>query len=83
MGKNTSIILGDHFDKFIKSEIESGRYSSASEIIRSGLRLVEEETKKIKLINEALVIGENSGASKLFDNEAFKQRMRKKYSSNA
>lgn len=79
MARNTSIILGDHFDEFIKSEIEAGRYNSASEVIRSGLRMVEEESKKIKLINEALVIGENSGKSKPFDNEDFKQRMRKKY----
>lgn len=83
MGRNTSIILGDHFDEFIKSEIESGRYSSVSEVIRSGLRLMEEESKKIKLINEALVVGENSGESKGFDNDNFKERMRRKFSLNA
>lgn len=83
MGRNTSIILGDHFDEFIKSEIESGRYNSASEVIRSGLRLIEEESKKIRLINEALIVGEVSGDAKQFDNEDFKAKMRKKYSSNA
>ncbi|MFZ1750691.1 MAG: type II toxin-antitoxin system ParD family antitoxin [Saprospiraceae bacterium] len=83
MSRNTSIILGDHFDEFIKSEVESGRYSSASEVIRSGLRLIEDESKKIKLINEALVVGEKSGESEYFDNDQFKVRMRKKYSSNA
>jgi len=83
MGRNTSIILGKHFDQFIKTEIESGRYSSASEIIRSGLRILEEESKKIRLINEALVSGEESGESIPFDNEEFKKKMRKKISPNA
>ncbi len=83
MGINTSIILGDHFDQFVKSEIESGRYNSASEVIRTGLRLIEDESKKTNLINEALVVGEQSGASIEFDNEQFKKRMRNKYASNA
>lgn len=83
MGRNTSIILGEHFDNYIKSEIESGRYNSASEVIRTGLRLLEEESKRIKLINEALVVGENSGESVSFDNEKFKEEMRKKYLTDA
>ncbi len=83
MSKNTSIILGDHFDKFIKKEIKSGRYSSASEIIRNGLRLLEVEMEKMKTINEALVVGEESGKPKSFDNEKFKARMRKKHKINA
>lgn len=78
MSRNTSVILGEHFDKFIKSELKSGRYGSTSEIIRSGLRLLENEKKKIIAINEALVIGENSGKAKPFNNEKFKLRMRNK-----
>ncbi len=78
MSRNTSVILGKHFDSFIKSEIESGRYRSVSEIIRSGLRLLEDEKKKIIAINEALVIGEQSGTANSFDNENFKIKMRKK-----
>ena len=79
MSKNTSIILGDHFDKFIKSEIKSGRYASASEVLRSGLRLLEVEKQKIKAINKALTVGENSGEPVIFDNEKFKNRMSKKF----
>jgi len=83
MSKNTSIILGEHFDKFIKSEIKKGRYSSASEVIRSGLRLLEIEKAKIEAINKALVVGENSGKPIAFDNKQFKSRMKKKLKSNA
>ncbi len=83
MSKNTSIILGEHFDKFIKSEIKKGRYSSASEVIRSGLRLLEIEKSKIEAINKALVVGEKSGKPKKFDNKKFKIRMKSKLKSNA
>ena len=77
MGRNTSVILGEHFDDFIKSEIDSGKYKSASEIIRSGLRLLEVEKQKIRAINEALIAGEMSGNALAFDNEEFKRKMRK------
>jgi antitoxin ParD1/3/4 len=83
MSRNTSVILGDHFDDFIKKEIESGRYKSASEVIRSGLRILEEESHKIGLINEALIIGEKSGNPLPFNNEKFKNRMKKKLKTNA
>lgn len=78
MAKNTSIILGDHFDNFVRTELESGRYASASEVIRSGLRLLEQEKAKIQAINKALIVGEESGKARRFDNEKFKARMRKK-----
>ncbi len=83
MSKNTSVILGDHFDQFIRQEIESGRYKSASEIIRTGLRLLETERKKIEAINQALVTGEESGKPLEFDNNKFKKRMRKKHGIDA
>lgn len=79
MSKNTSIILGEHFDNFIKEELANGRYASASEVIRSGLRKLEDERKQNQLINEALVVGEDSGEPILFNNEDFKKRMKKKY----
>ncbi len=81
--KNTSIILGEHFDKFIKAEIKSGRYSSASEVIRTGLRLLEIEKQKNQAINKALTIGEVSGKPSVFDNNKFKARMRKKFKIDA
>jgi antitoxin ParD1/3/4 len=60
MGKNTSISLGDHFEKFIQDEISTGRYNSASEVIRTALRLLEVEEKKIQELRNALDRGENS-----------------------
>ena len=83
MSRNTSIILGEHFDKFIQDEIKSGRYNSASEIIRNGLRLLEVQKRKIESINEALVIGEESGNPVEFSNEKFKQRMKFKFQPDA
>ena len=61
MQKNTSITLGSHFDSFIARQVESGRYGSASETVRAGLRLLEEQEIKIVALRNALVEGEESG----------------------
>lgn len=79
MAKNTSIILGDHFDKFIQEELASGRYASASEVIRLELRRLEEDRKLKVPIDEALLIGEESGEPKEFDLNAFRKKMITKY----
>jgi antitoxin ParD1/3/4 len=67
MSKNTSVTLGTHFEKIIERSIESGRYSSASEVIRAGLRLIDEREQKIILLREAIEAGERSGYVKNFD----------------
>jgi len=67
MGKNTSISLGDHFEEFIREEVNSGRYGSVSEVIRSALRLLEHEEKKERELIKALKVGENSGFVESFD----------------
>lgn len=67
MGKNTSISLGNHFEEFINEEVKSGRYSSASEVIRSALRLLEREEKKERQLIKALEMGEQSGFVENFD----------------
>lgn len=67
MKKNTSISLGNHFEEFIKSEVNSGRYSSASEVIRAALRLLEREEKKEQELLKALETGEESGFIENFD----------------
>ncbi|OBX22175.1 MULTISPECIES: type II toxin-antitoxin system ParD family antitoxin [Bizionia] len=66
MGKNTSISLGNHFEDFIREDVNSGRYGSVSEVIRSALRLLECEKKEKDLI-KALEVGENSGFIENFD----------------
>jgi len=67
MSKNTSVTLGEHFEQIIEKSILSGRYSSASEVIRAGLRLVDENERKIQLLKEAIEAGERSGYVKNFD----------------
>jgi antitoxin ParD1/3/4 len=61
MARNTSITLGKHFDEFITHQVSDGRYGSASEVVRAGLRLLEETETKLKLLREALLEGEDSG----------------------
>ena len=61
MAKNTSITLGDHFDGFIASQIQTGRYGSASEVICSALRLLETQETKLNTLRQLLVAGEESG----------------------
>lgn len=67
MAHNTSVLSGDHFEQFILSEVSSGKYSSASEVIRTALRLLEAEEQKKQVLNEALRLGENSGFEMNFD----------------
>lgn len=61
MQKNTSITLGSHFDAFIAQQVETGRFSSASETVRAGLRLLEEHELKLIALRRALQEGEESG----------------------
>ena len=79
MAKNTSILLGEYFENFISEQIKSGKFSSASELIRTALRVFEhQESQKALLINE-LKKGEKSGFSKDFNRDSFKEKLHKKY----
>jgi antitoxin ParD1/3/4 len=77
MSKNTSVTLGDHFAQFIDRQVEHGRYGSASDVVRAGLRLLEEHETKLEALRAALIEGEESGPSTAFDFEAFIARKRK------
>ncbi|MEX1227427.1 MAG: type II toxin-antitoxin system ParD family antitoxin [Marinobacter sp.] len=61
MQKNTSISLGQHFDAFITEQLKNGRYSSTSEVVRAGLRLLEESETRLTTLRKLLKEGEDSG----------------------
>ena len=63
MSKNTSITLGQHFDGFISQQITEGRFASASEVVRAGLRLLEDNETKIATLRTLLDEGEKSGVA--------------------
>jgi antitoxin ParD1/3/4 len=67
MSKNTSISLGNYFDDFVHQRISEGRYKNVSEVIRAGLRLLEEEESKVTAVKNAIDEGINSGMAKDFD----------------
>lgn len=71
MGRNTSIALGDHFAEFIDDRVKSGRYASANDVVRAGLRLLEEREAKLNAVRNALEAGENSGPPRDFDFDTF------------
>ncbi|MFT4184561.1 MAG: type II toxin-antitoxin system ParD family antitoxin [Rhizobium sp.] len=79
MARNTSVSLGDHFNTFIDAQVKTGRYGSASDVVRAGLRLLEEHEAKVKALQDALIAGEESGQPVPFDNAAFLKRMRATY----
>lgn len=63
MPKNTSISLGEHFDVFVSQQIDDGRYASASEVVRAGLRLLEDSEREMATLHRLLEEGENSGTA--------------------
>ena len=78
MAKNTSVSIGDHFAEFIENQVAQGRYNSASDVVRAGLRLLEERETELAQLRAALVEGERSGPSTPFDFEDFIKRKRSK-----
>jgi antitoxin ParD1/3/4 len=78
MSKNTSITLGSYFDQFIQTILKEGRYKNASEAVRAGLRLLEEEEKKIIALRQAINEGVNSGIAEDFDPDEHLKLMKSK-----
>ena len=74
MSKNTSVALGDHFTTFVDQQIEDGRYGNASEVIRAGLRLLEEHEAKHKALQAAIQAGIDSGPPQAVDMNDFIRR---------
>ncbi|WP_159472859.1 type II toxin-antitoxin system ParD family antitoxin [Dyadobacter sp. 3J3] len=77
MDKNTSISIGQHFDSFIQNQIDSGRYTSTTDVVLAGLRLLEQEEKKQVMLRKALIEGEESGWVENFNPSDFKAKLKK------
>lgn len=75
MPKTTSIALGDHFTRFLADQVATGRYGSASEVVRAGLRLLEEREAALEDLRAELRKGEESGVIENFDIDAFFDEM--------
>lgn len=72
MAKTTSFILGEHFDNFVAFQVDAGRYASASEVIREGLRLVEMRDRQMEALEAAIQVGLDSGVDEGFSWDAVK-----------
>lgn len=75
MPRNTSITLGHHFEGLVDRLVNQGHYHSVSEVIRAGLRLLEEQELKVQQLREALMAGEQSGEAVIFDRKQFAKTM--------
>lgn len=71
MASNTSISLDDHFSSFLAREVATGRYRSASEVVRAGLRLLEDQETQMSALRAALIAGAESGQAEPFNFGAF------------
>ena len=71
MSKNTSIALGDHFQKFVQWLVSQGRFGSTSEVVRAGLRLLEEQDARLAALRKAIQEGLDSGSAEPFDFDAY------------
>lgn len=75
MSKTTSISLGDHFETFVKERVSQGRYGSASEVVRAGLRILEEHETKHEALQKAITQGLNSGIAENFDMDEIQREL--------
>ena len=60
----TSVALGSHFEEFVKQQLESGRFNNVSEVVRAGLRLLEdaEQLRQLKVAIQAGIDSEDAGS---------------------
>jgi len=71
MTKNTSIALGQHFQRFVEAQVNQGRFGSTSEVVRAGLRLLEERETRLAVLRAAIQQGLDSGPAEPFDIDVF------------
>ncbi|MBW1618849.1 MULTISPECIES: type II toxin-antitoxin system ParD family antitoxin [Empedobacter] len=82
MGRNTSVSLGNYFEEFVDTKVSQGRYKNASEVIRAGLRLLEEEEDKIQLLKNSIQEGIDSGIAEDFDAKKHLETLKAKIKNN-
>jgi antitoxin ParD1/3/4 len=80
--KNTSISLGNYFDQFVSSQISAGRYKNVSEVIRAGLRLLEEEESRVLALRNAIQEGIDSGIAHDFEPKKHLQELKARKRNN-
>lgn len=80
--KNTSISLGNYFDQFVQNQVSSGRYKNVSEVIRAGLRLLENEENKVIALRNAIQEGIDSGIAHDFDPQKNLEQLKAKHKKN-
>ena len=79
MAKSTTVTIADHQLGFIEAQVAEGHYGSASAVVQTGLRLLEEQEAQLAQLREVLIEGEESGPARPFDSAAFLQRMHDEY----
>lgn len=79
MNKNIPILLGDYFDNFISQQIKTGKYDSASEVVRAALRMFEYEESKKTEVTKELIKGEKSGFAENFDRKKLLKNLHQKH----
>ena len=82
MGKNTSVSLGNHFESFVEECVTEGRYQNASEVIRAGLRLLEEEENRMTALRNAIKEGQDSGIARNFNSKDHLRSLKKRKKAN-
>ena len=80
--KNTSISLGNYFDNFVSSQVSVGRFKNVSEVVRAGLRLLEDEEGKVIALRKAIKDGIDSGIAHNFNPEKHLQELKVKRKAN-
>lgn len=79
MNKPFQVTLDEPLDRFVEEQVESGRFASPQDVVEAGLRLLEEDQRKLEWLRNALIEGENSGEPRALDREEFKRLMREKH----
>lgn len=79
MARTVTVTLGPHYEEFIQANIAGGRYNNVSEVIRAGLRRLEEDEARLAAVRAALIEGEESGAVEGFDPDAFMEKLNEDY----